>query len=286
MKLKYYLRGLGVGIVLTAVIMGVVLGRKGSDISDEEVIRRAKQLGMVEAESTLSSYNDSAKSAEVIDEANESSSDKKVDQAGEEISKEVNEGEPLAGEPVPEVEEEAKEDSTTGESSESITSEEDVKLSSNDATQTPSTDVVEAEKTPEGKGEGTEEAKEDIKVEPSENTVSTSLENNDNSGNTQAKQTDTNEDNNNAAAANENTKPEESAPADNSTDVNYIVVVLPSGSESDTCARILRESGVIDDGVAFNKYLVSSGLDRKIRSGTKQIPKGATFEEIAAVITR
>lgn len=287
MKLKYYLRGLGVGIVLTAVIMGVVLGRKESDISDEEVIRRAKQLGMVEAESTLSSYNDSAKSAEVIDEANDSSSDKKVDQAGEEISKEVDEGEPLAGEPVPEVEEEAKEDSSIGESSESITSEEDVKLSSNDATQTPSTDVVEAEKTPEGKGEGTEEAKEDIKVEPSENTASTSLENNDNSGNTQAKQTDTNEDNNNAAAAAiENTKSEESAPADNSTDVNYIVVVLPSGSESDTCARILRESGVIDDGVAFNKYLVSSGLDRKIRSGTKQIPKGATFEEIAAVITR
>ena len=65
-----------------------------------------------------------------------------------------------------------------------------------------------------------------------------------------------------------------------------MVVVLPSGSESDTCARILRESGVIDDGVAFNKYLVSSGQDRKIRSGTKQIPRGASFEEIASIITK
>ena len=102
-----------------------------------------------------------------------------------------------------------------------------------------------------------------------------------------------------AAPASDNTNPEPAAadtpatnqqtsqqPSADSSDVNYIVVVLPSRSESDTCARILRESGVIEDGVAFNNYLVSSGLDRKIRSGTKQIPKGASFEEIASAITR
>ncbi len=47
MELKYYLRGLGLGIIVTAIIMAVV--SPGSQkMSDAEVIRRAKQLGMTE----------------------------------------------------------------------------------------------------------------------------------------------------------------------------------------------------------------------------------------------
>lgn len=49
MKLKYYLRGLGVGIFVTALIMGLSLG-KNHKMSDEEVVARAKELGMVEKE--------------------------------------------------------------------------------------------------------------------------------------------------------------------------------------------------------------------------------------------
>ena len=47
MELKYYLRGLGLGIIVTAIIMAVV--SPGSQkMTDAEVIRRAKQLGMTE----------------------------------------------------------------------------------------------------------------------------------------------------------------------------------------------------------------------------------------------
>ncbi len=49
MKLKYYLRGLGIGIFVTALIMGISLGGK-KEMSDEEVVARAKELGMVESE--------------------------------------------------------------------------------------------------------------------------------------------------------------------------------------------------------------------------------------------
>lgn len=51
LNLKYYLRGLGIGVVVTALIMGILAGKKES-ISDEEVIERAKALGMTQ-ESTL-----------------------------------------------------------------------------------------------------------------------------------------------------------------------------------------------------------------------------------------
>lgn len=47
MELKYYLRGLGLGIVVTAIIMGIASSRN-STMTDEEVIERAKQLGMIE----------------------------------------------------------------------------------------------------------------------------------------------------------------------------------------------------------------------------------------------
>lgn len=49
MKLRYYMRGLGIGMVVTAVIMGIALGGKKESLSDEEVKARARELGMVES---------------------------------------------------------------------------------------------------------------------------------------------------------------------------------------------------------------------------------------------
>ena len=53
MKLKYYLRGLGIGIICTAIIMGIALsGSKKETLSDTEIIERARLLGMVMEEDT------------------------------------------------------------------------------------------------------------------------------------------------------------------------------------------------------------------------------------------
>lgn len=48
MKLKYYLRGLGIGIIVTAVVMGVAVGKKTEIMTDEQVKARAVELGMIE----------------------------------------------------------------------------------------------------------------------------------------------------------------------------------------------------------------------------------------------
>lgn len=53
MKLKYYLRGLGIGIICTAIIMGIALsGNKKETMTDTEIIERARLLGMVMPEDT------------------------------------------------------------------------------------------------------------------------------------------------------------------------------------------------------------------------------------------
>ncbi len=47
MKLQYYLRGLGIGIVVTALIMGLT-GREPLPLTDAEIKAKAAELGMVE----------------------------------------------------------------------------------------------------------------------------------------------------------------------------------------------------------------------------------------------
>lgn len=52
MKVKYYLRGLGIGMLVTALIL-TVSGRTNAEMSDEAVRRRAAELGMVEKDKTV-----------------------------------------------------------------------------------------------------------------------------------------------------------------------------------------------------------------------------------------
>lgn len=47
MKLKYYLRGCGVGILVTVVILMIALKAKGGVMTDKKVMERASELGMV-----------------------------------------------------------------------------------------------------------------------------------------------------------------------------------------------------------------------------------------------
>lgn len=47
MKLKYYLRGLGIGIIVTTIILAISFSKRQVEISDEQVMVRALALGMV-----------------------------------------------------------------------------------------------------------------------------------------------------------------------------------------------------------------------------------------------
>lgn len=49
MRLKYYLRGLGLGIIFSVIIMMIGFHNNKQSMSDTEIIEKAKTLGMVEA---------------------------------------------------------------------------------------------------------------------------------------------------------------------------------------------------------------------------------------------
>lgn len=61
MRLKYYLRGLGLGIIFAVIIMMIGFHGNKQSMSDTEIIEKAKTLGMVEAknisETVADEYN-------------------------------------------------------------------------------------------------------------------------------------------------------------------------------------------------------------------------------------
>ena len=58
MKLKYYLRGLAVGILVTTVVLMIAGKGHKTTMTDDEVIARAKQLGMVMEDSKTGTRDD------------------------------------------------------------------------------------------------------------------------------------------------------------------------------------------------------------------------------------
>ena len=80
MKLKYYLRGLGVGIVAMGLIM-IITSLNHKQVSDEEVVQRARELGM-EFSTTLNNMN--KEESEVVEEETA----RETTEAGQEAIKE------------------------------------------------------------------------------------------------------------------------------------------------------------------------------------------------------
>lgn len=64
MKLKYYLRGLGIGIIVTTIILMISFAMHNKEMTDSEIIERAEELGMVFQEDALFSSETSAEEAD------------------------------------------------------------------------------------------------------------------------------------------------------------------------------------------------------------------------------
>ena len=77
MKLRMYLRGLGLGMIVTAIVLSFGVKSENKTMTDAEVRARAKELGMVEESEKLKdavskeAVNGEEAAAEVTDSANE-----------------------------------------------------------------------------------------------------------------------------------------------------------------------------------------------------------------------
>lgn len=53
MKRKYYMRGLGIGIIVTALVCAFAFSKDSPAMTDDEIIARAKQLGYIKKEEAV-----------------------------------------------------------------------------------------------------------------------------------------------------------------------------------------------------------------------------------------
>lgn len=69
MNLRYYLRGLGMGIFVTVLVLSNTSLGSAKTFSDEEIREKAKALGMTEKQTVLSDLGEDEKSGTTADEA-------------------------------------------------------------------------------------------------------------------------------------------------------------------------------------------------------------------------
>lgn len=194
MKLKYYLRGLGIGILVTAVIMGVTQGSRKETLSDREIRERAAALGMVEPGNSLADL-----------EAAETPAATETPEAVET---------PAATE-IPE------------------------------AAETPAaTETPEAAETPEA---------------PAATEAPASTE------------------------TPEVTARPTQKPAEEEEGSSY-TFEIQAGDSSYQVAYRLQQAGLVADARDFDNYLCSKGYDRKLKTGSYEIPETATEEEISEIL--
>ena len=251
MKLKYYLRGMGIGIILTAIVMGFALGGRKATISDAEVIQRAKALGMVDGEAGVLLDSQNPDSEETGDDS--STSDSTLFEKGDEVSKEEHQEVTEANSSVSDLASQTQE----GEGSAAKASEA-VSISSASASKE-------------------ESASADSSKINNEAAVVSSIEDT-----TAATEPSTSEEQEVLSASTGS----DSAKTQNDTGSGSKTVTIPGGMGSDQVAQILFNEGIVDNAVTFNRYLVDNRVDRIIRSGVKTFPQGASYEQIAAIITK
>ena len=70
-----------------------------------------------------------------------------------------------------------------------------------------------------------------------------------------------------------------------SSSVKIQRVTVASGDGSYTVALKLKEAGVVMSAETFDTFLCEKGYDKKLRTGTFQIPSDASDEQIARIIT-
>lgn len=108
MKFKYFLRGLGVGIVFASIVFLVAYnGKPAHKMSDADIIEKAKELGMVEKDDPVKALLTTEKDKKKTTEA------KKDKNTKEKSTKEKKTSE----------EKQTKEDKTTEETTEKVTTE-------------------------------------------------------------------------------------------------------------------------------------------------------------------
>lgn len=75
-------------------------------------------------------------------------------------------------------------------------------------------------------------------------------------------------------------------PPAESQEVTYVKITINAKNSAERVCRTLYQNGLIDSEEDFHAYLQEMGYTHIIQKGTFDIPMGATYEEICAIIIK
>lgn len=276
MKLKLYLRGLGIGLLIGALALlifgGVNVGGGSDSASDSSVTGLVTPVEAVnESEENEGALYATAYPLEAFSSSEESS---EVSEEGKETLATIDEELTSTSDSISE-----KDDETQKAISQVLGKTSDAKENTGTSASTAATSNIEVED-----GEAYVVSDDDTnttdssKTDTSKTDTKTDTNKTSDTDSTKASDTDT-------TTTSSQTTQSDTTDTTSSTSGQSVVVQIPGGSDSATVCRVLQNAGAIDDAAAFDAYLVSRGIDRYIRSGTYYITEGSSYEDIAKLIT-
>lgn len=218
MRLKYFLRGVGIGILVTTIILTATHASERR-MSDSEVIDRAIELGM--SFSASHSGQQSGTEEASTDESStgqETSGDDVTDDLQHESETETEMGSQSPSETVSELAGDGE--ALHGKESEAVTG-----MTTQATTETAETTT---ELTTENENDG-------------------------------------------------------SAAGVMNNEVTCTISIT-KGMSSRTVCDMLKQNGIIEDAADFDRYLIKTGYDDKIRVGEVEVNSGMTYEELTALL--
>lgn len=221
MRLKYFLRGVGIGILVTTIILTVTHSSERR-MSDSEVIDRAIELGM-----SFSASHSGQQSG--TEEASSDESSTGQETSGDDVTDDLqhdSETETEMGSQSPS--ETVSESTSDGEASPGKVSEAVTGMTTQAITETTETTETTTELTTEIENAG-------------------------------------------------------SAAGIMNNEVTCTINIT-KGMSSRTVCDMLKQNGIIEDAADFDRYLIKTGYDDKIRVGEVEVNSGMTYEELTALL--
>lgn len=218
MRLKYFLRGVGIGILVTTIILTVTHSSERR-MSDSEVIDRAIELGM----SFSASHSGQQSSTK---EASSEESSAGQENSGDDVTDDLQHE-----------------------------SEAETEMGSQSPSETASELAGDGETLPGKESEAV-------------------------TGMTTQAITETTETTTELTTVNEN---DGSAAGVMNNEVTCTISIT-KGMSSRTVCDMLKQNGIIEDAADFDRYLIKTGYDDKIRVGEVEVNSGMTYEELTALL--
>ena len=228
MRLKYYLRGAGVGVLVTTLIFITVLAfsKANRPTTDDQIIADAMALGMVFPDQVETKAEDSGViPVETVEKADEQTEPDKTYDVAENTDVSTDDAQQLAQ-----------------------TLEEIKNLTDAAATEQANLDAQKA-------ADSAEKKTEDVKTDTTAET-----------------KTDTKPE----------TKKEEEAVVTSTAE--KIAFSVGGGDSSYDVAKNLVKQGLVQDALAYDRYLEQNGYDRKLKTGTFYLDTNMSEEDIAQVL--